>query len=98
MGERTAHAAAGRLPHPVSPVARLLVNTLEGTPPMPGKFIVASAALTAGLALTACGSSGSPAASAGPSRSPTAPATTGVGPPASAAAPGCLVQYRLWAS
>jgi len=65
---------------------------------MPGKFIVASAALAAGLALTACGSSGSPAASAGPSKSPTAPATTGVGPPASAAAPGCLVQYRLWAS
>jgi hypothetical protein len=65
---------------------------------MPGKFIVASAALAAGLALTACGSSGSPAASAGPSKSPTAPATADVGPPASAAAPGCLVQYRLWAS
>jgi hypothetical protein len=65
---------------------------------MPGKLIVASAALTAGLALTACGSGGNPAASAGPGKSPTAPATTGVGPPASAAAPGCLVQYRLWAS
>jgi hypothetical protein len=65
---------------------------------MPGKVIVAGAALAAGLALTACGSGGSPAASAGPGKSPTAPATTGVGPPASAAAPGCLVQYRLWAS
>ena len=65
---------------------------------MPGKFIVASAALAAGLALTACGSGGSSAASAGPSKSPTAPAEAGVGPPASAAAPGCLVQYRLWAS
>ena len=65
---------------------------------MPGKVIVAGAALAAGLALTACGSGGSPAASAGPGKSPTAPATTGVGPPASAAAPGCLAQYRLWAS
>jgi hypothetical protein len=65
---------------------------------MPGKLIVASAALTAGLALTACGSGGSSAAPAGPSKSPTAPAAAGVGPPASAAAPGCLVQYRLWAS
>jgi hypothetical protein len=65
---------------------------------MPGKFIVAGAALTAGLALTACGSSGGSAASAKPSKSPTAPAAAGVGPPASAAAPGCLLQYRLWAS
>jgi len=65
---------------------------------MPGKFIVASAALAAGLVLSACGSGGSSAASAGPSKSPTAPAAAGVGPPASAAAPGCLVQYRLWAS
>jgi hypothetical protein len=65
---------------------------------MPGKVIVAGAALAAGLALTACGSGGSPAASAGPSRSPAASAGTGVGPPASAAAPECLVQYRLWAS
>ena len=65
---------------------------------MPGKVIVAGAALAAGLALTACGSGGSPAASAGPSSSPTPSAGTGVGPPASAAAPGCLLQYRLWAS
>ena len=65
---------------------------------MPGKFIVASAALAAGLALTACGSSGGSAASAKPGKNPTAPATADVGPPASAAAPGCLLQYRLWAS
>ena len=65
---------------------------------MPGKVIVAGAALAAGLALTACGSGGSPAASAGPTSSPTPSAGTAVGPPASAAAPGCLLQYRLWAS
>ena len=65
---------------------------------MPGKFILASAALTAGLALTACGSGGSSAASAGPSKSPTASAGAGAGPVASAASPGCLLQYRLWAS
>jgi len=63
---------------------------------MPGKFIVASAALTAGLALTACGSGGGSAAPAAPSKSPTASA--GAGPVASAASPGCLLQYRLWAS
>ena len=55
---------------------------------MPGKFIVASAALAAGLTLTACGSSGGSAASAAAS----------AGPVASAASPGCLLQYRLWAS
>jgi hypothetical protein len=65
---------------------------------MPGKFILASAALTAGLALTACGSGGSSSASAGPSKSPTASAGAGAGPVASAASPGCLLQYRLWAS
>ena len=65
---------------------------------MPGKFIVASAALTAGLALTACGSGGGSAAPAGPSKSPTASAGAAAGPVASAASPGCLLQYRLWAS
>ena len=65
---------------------------------MPGKFILASAALTAGLALTACGSGGGSAAPAGPSRSPTASAGAAAGPVASAASPGCLLQYRLWAS
>jgi hypothetical protein len=65
---------------------------------MPGKVILAGAVLTAGLALTACGSGGSSAASAGPGKSSTASAGTGVGPAASAAAPGCLLQYRLWAS
>jgi len=65
---------------------------------MPGKFILASAALTAGLALTACGSGGGAAAPAGPSKSPTASAGAGAGPVASAASPGCLLQYRLWAS
>jgi hypothetical protein len=65
---------------------------------MPGKFILASAALTAGLALTACGSGGSPAASARPSKSATASAAAGAGPVASAASPGCMLQYRLWAS
>jgi hypothetical protein len=65
---------------------------------MPGKFILASAALTAGLALTACGSAGGSAAPAGPSKSPTASASAAAGPVASAASPGCLLQYRLWAS
>ena len=65
---------------------------------MPGKFILASAALTAGLALTACGSGGGSAASAGPSKSHTASAGPSVSPVASAASPGCLLQYRLWAS
>jgi hypothetical protein len=65
---------------------------------MPGKVIVAGAALAAGLALTACGSGGSSAASPGPSRPPTASAGSGAGPVASAASPGCLAQYRLWAS
>ena len=65
---------------------------------MPGKFILASAAFTAGLALTACGSGGSSAAPAGPSKSATAPARASAGPVASAASPGCLLQYRLWAS
>ncbi len=65
---------------------------------MPGKFILASAALTAGLALTACASGGGSAASAGPSKSPTASAEPSVSPVASAASPGCLLQYRLWAS
>ena len=65
---------------------------------MPGKFIVASAALAAGLTLTACGSSGGSAASAGPSKTPKAPAAASAGPVASAASPGCLLQYRLWAS
>ena len=65
---------------------------------MPGKFILASAALTAGLALTACGSGGGSAASAGPGKSPSASAGAGAGPVASAASPGCLLQYRLWAS
>jgi len=72
---------------------------------MPGKLIVAGAALTAGLALTACGPGGGSAASgggsaapAGPSGRPTASAGSGAGPVASAASPGCLVQYRLWAS
>jgi hypothetical protein len=65
---------------------------------MPGKVIVAGAALAAGLALTACGSGGGPAAAAGPSKRPTASAGSGAGPVASAASPGCLVQYRLWAS
>ena len=65
---------------------------------MPGKFILASAALTAGLALTACGSGGGSAASAGPSKSHTAPAQPSVSPVASAASQGCLLQYRLWAS
>jgi hypothetical protein len=65
---------------------------------MPGKVIVAGAALAAGLALTACGSGGGSAASAGPSRPPTASAGLGAGPVASAASPGCMVQYRLWAS
>ena len=65
---------------------------------MPGKFILASAALTAGLALTACGSGGRSAASAGPGKSPTASARPSVSPVASAASPGCLLQYRLWAS
>jgi hypothetical protein len=65
---------------------------------MPGKFILASAALTAGLALTACGSGGGSAASAGPGKSPTASARPSVSPVASAASPGCLLQYRLWAS
>ena len=65
---------------------------------MPGKFILASAALTAGLALTACGSGGGSAASAGPGKSLTASARPSVSPVASAASPGCLLQYRLWAS
>ena len=65
---------------------------------MPGKFIVASAALAAGLTLTACGSSGGSAASAGPSKTPKASAAASAGPVASAASPGCLLQYRLWAS
>jgi hypothetical protein len=65
---------------------------------MPGKFILASAALTAGLALTACGSGRGSAASAGPAKSPTASARPSVSPVASAASPGCLLQYRLWAS
>jgi hypothetical protein len=65
---------------------------------MPGKVIVAGAALAAGLALAACGSGGDSAASAGPSKSAAASAGTGAGPVASAASPGCLVQYRLWAS
>jgi hypothetical protein len=72
---------------------------------MPGKLIVAGAALTAGLALTACGPGGGSAASgrgsaapAGPSGRPTASAGSGAGPVASAASPGCLVQYRLSAS
>jgi len=66
---------------------------------MPGKVTVAGAALAAALALTACGSGGSSttSTSAGPSRRPTASAA-GAGPVASAASPGCLVQYRLWAS
>jgi hypothetical protein len=68
---------------------------------MPGKLIVAGAALTAGLALTACGPGGGSAASGGGSAAParpTASAGSGAGPVASAASPGCLVQYRLWAS
>jgi hypothetical protein len=65
---------------------------------MPGKVIVAGAALAAGLALTACGSGEGSPASAGPSVRPTASAGSGAGPVASAASPGCLVQYRLWAS
>ena len=65
---------------------------------MPGKFILASAALTAGLALTACGSGGGSAASAGPGKSPTASARPSVSQVASAASPRCLLQYRLWAS
>jgi hypothetical protein len=65
---------------------------------MPGKVIVVGAALAAGLALTACGSGGGSAASAGPSKRPAASAGSGAGPVASAASPGCLAQYRLWAS
>jgi hypothetical protein len=65
---------------------------------MPGKVIVAGAALAAGLALAACGPGGGSAASAGPGRPSTASAGSGAGPVASAASPGCLVQYRLWAS
>jgi len=65
---------------------------------MAGKVIVAGAVLAAGLALAACGSGGSPAPSASPSVRATAPAGAGVGPVASAASPGCLLQYRLWAS
>ena len=65
---------------------------------MRGRLIWAGAALTAGLALTACGSGGGSAAPAGPGTSPTASAGTGAGPVASAASPGCLAQYRLWTS
>src|SRR5262249_58452922 len=44
------------------------------------------------------GGGGPPAAGAGRAKAPGARARRGAGPPASAAAPGCLVQYRLWAS